>query len=562
MALTDHELLRRYVAGSQDAFAELVRRHLDLVYSAARRQSRSPQMAEEVAQSVFLKLSVSAQTLDPAAPLAAWLFLVTRHTAIDAARQDARRLAREAAALELSAMNSAPSSWSQIDPLLDEAMEALPAADRTAILLRYFENKSLREVGAALGSTEDAAQKRVSRAVEELRAFLSRRGVAVSAAGLATGLATTAVQAAPVSLAASIAAAGKLSGSALHHAVTSSSARTLTMTTVQKTLVAATLVAALGATIVESRIAGAQAGQIGELERRIADAQRRETQSDGTRREAAGGMAASRGATGPGAGLANSPEDAGFQAAIATLTARTRRLQDLFEEMPERKIPELALLKDDDWVSAAKDLKLDTDLQIRAAFNVLRSKAKNSAMTPAIQRALAAYELANPGTPIADINALAPYFDPPMPREILARYTTNPAEMSSSAYLVAEKASAMVDEDYDTRLQVGLHGSSFNTVSRSGDIVRAAMRDYAAATNGGRPANPQQLAPYLAAPVPEARVQEVLDGAAGARMGFGVGGLPGAGLGGGGGGRMIIQMDPKPSGPADQVDLPGAKAAP
>src|SRR5262249_16073295 len=178
----DLELLERYAKeGSEDAFAALVHRHLDLVYSAALRQVHSPQLAEEVAQSVFTDLSRSARRMKPDTVLTAWLYQVTRRTAVDVVRRDSRRQLREQLAVELTDIHAHPSLWSQIEPLLEEAMENLDPVERTAILLRYFEERSLREVGQRLGTSEDAAQKRVSRAVERLREFLSQRGVTVGA---------------------------------------------------------------------------------------------------------------------------------------------------------------------------------------------------------------------------------------------------------------------------------------------------------------------------------------------------------------------------------------------
>src|SRR6266436_3437246 len=185
---------------SQDAFTALVKRHLNLVYCAALRQVRSPQLAEEVTQSVFTDLARNAARLKPDTILTAWLYEVTRRTAINVVRGEARRQLREQIAFEMNAMNANAADWTQIEPLLDEAMHALDETDRTAVLLRFFENKSLREVGATLGTSDDAAQKRVSRAVERLREFFTKRGVTVGASGLAIVISANAVQAAPVGL--------------------------------------------------------------------------------------------------------------------------------------------------------------------------------------------------------------------------------------------------------------------------------------------------------------------------------------------------------------------------
>ena len=181
-------------------------RHLNLVYSAALRQVRSPQLAEEVSQTVFTNLACNAAKLNPDTVLTAWLYQVTRHTAIDVVRREARRQAREQIAFQMSDMNDTSADWTHIEPLLDEAMHSLDDTDRTAILLRYFENKSLREIGEALGASEDAAQKRVSRAVERLRDFFIQRKVTVGASGLAALVSANAVQAAPAGLAGTVAA--------------------------------------------------------------------------------------------------------------------------------------------------------------------------------------------------------------------------------------------------------------------------------------------------------------------------------------------------------------------
>ena len=208
---SDLQLLARYTRdGVEEAFAELAHRHLGLVYSAALRQVRSPQLAEEVAQSAFTDLARNASKLKPDTILTAWLYQVTRRTAIDVVRREARRQLREQIATEMNALNATTADWTHIEPLLDDAMSALDETDRAAVLLRYFENKSLREVGAALGTSDDAAQKRVSRAVERLREFFSKRGITVGASGLLAAISANAVKAAPAGMAAAISTAALL----------------------------------------------------------------------------------------------------------------------------------------------------------------------------------------------------------------------------------------------------------------------------------------------------------------------------------------------------------------
>jgi len=202
---TDSDLLSRFAKeNAQDAFAEIARRHLNLVYSAALRQVRSPQLAEEVAQSVFSDLARNAAKLKPGTVLTAWLYAVTRRSAVDTIRRESRRQLREQIAVEMNDMNATTDEWTQIAPLLDDAMAELDETDRTAVLLRFFENKTLREVGQALGATDDAAQKRVSRAVDRLREFFSKQNVTIGTGGLVVLISTNAVHSAPAGLSAAI----------------------------------------------------------------------------------------------------------------------------------------------------------------------------------------------------------------------------------------------------------------------------------------------------------------------------------------------------------------------
>jgi RNA polymerase sigma factor (sigma-70 family) len=257
---TDLDLLGQYARqNAQEAFAELVRRHVNLVYSAALRQVRSPQLAEEVAQSVFVDLARNASRFKPGTILTAWLYRVARRTAIDVVRQESLRQLREQIAVEMTNMNSNTSEWTQIEPLIDEAMDALDETDRSAILLRYFENKNLREVGATLGTSDDAAQKRVSRAVERLREFFSKRNVTIGASGLAVVISTNAVQAAPVGLAVTISTAA-LAGATVSASTIVATTKAIAMTTLQKAVVTATLAIVAGAGIYEAH----QAAQLRE----------------------------------------------------------------------------------------------------------------------------------------------------------------------------------------------------------------------------------------------------------------------------------------------------------
>src|SRR5438309_5022889 len=152
----------------------------------------------------------------------------------------------------MHAMNATTADWTHIEPLLDEAMHALDDTDRTAVLLRFFENKSLREVGETLGTSDDTARKRVNRAIEHLREFFAKRGVTVGASGLVVVISANAVQAAPLGLAVTISSAAALAGTAVSTSTAIAATRTIAMTTLQKTIIGATLAAAIGTGIYEA----------------------------------------------------------------------------------------------------------------------------------------------------------------------------------------------------------------------------------------------------------------------------------------------------------------------
>jgi len=211
----DSELLRRYAKeGDEAAFAEVVRRHTDLAYSAALRIVRDAALAQDVTQTVFTKLARMAGALGGYPTPIGWLHTTTRHTAINAVRAETRRRAREHEAFTMQSISSMPdANWEQLRPILDEAVGQLRERDRQAVLLRFFNGLSYHEVGAVIGLTEDSAQKCVDRALEKLRARFARQGVMVSSALLATAMSANSVQAAPAGLAANVAKASTISTS-------------------------------------------------------------------------------------------------------------------------------------------------------------------------------------------------------------------------------------------------------------------------------------------------------------------------------------------------------------
>lgn len=259
--LDDAELLRRYVGErSEAAFAELVRRHLDLVYSAALRQvDGDVYRAQDVAQTVFTLLAGRAPALADHPGLTGWLYLTAQHVAAKVMRAERRRQARERKA---ALMNEADFQcaeptvdWERTRPVLDAAMRELTDVDREAVLLRFFARRPFGEIGRALRLSEDGARRRVERALDKLHALLAKRGVTSTTAALGVALQANAVAAAPTGLAAVV------TGSAVSAAVTGGGALSAIkllafMNTSKIGVTMAVLVAAtaVGTALVELRI--------------------------------------------------------------------------------------------------------------------------------------------------------------------------------------------------------------------------------------------------------------------------------------------------------------------
>ena len=207
-------LLTDYVRrGSESAFRELVSRYADLVYSVALRWvGENRHLAEDITQTVFADLARLAGRVPAEAPLGGWLHRHTCYVAAKVMRGERRRQFRERRAADMNATEDhTEENLAQITPVLDDAINHLPAPERLAIVLRYFERRDLQSIGRVLGGSEDAAQKRVARALEKLRVLLAHRGVARSGAALTAVLTTQAVTAAPAGLAASAASSAMLS---------------------------------------------------------------------------------------------------------------------------------------------------------------------------------------------------------------------------------------------------------------------------------------------------------------------------------------------------------------
>lgn len=212
--LNDMALLQEYVRNnSEEAFATLVRRHVNKVYSIALRHTRNPNQAEEITQTVFVILARKSRDLSKSVILSGWLCRTAQLTAVTFIRSEIRRARREQEAHMQTLSNEGESDvWSQIAPLLDGAMARLSETDHHALVLRYYDGRSMKEIGSVLGTGEDTAKKRVNRAVEKLRLFFTKRGVVLPAAILTAAISANSVQAAPVALAKTVTAVAMTKG--------------------------------------------------------------------------------------------------------------------------------------------------------------------------------------------------------------------------------------------------------------------------------------------------------------------------------------------------------------
>jgi RNA polymerase sigma factor (sigma-70 family) len=513
MSMSDSDLLQCYVhEGSQAAFAELVARHLDLVYSVARRHVPSA-AAEDVAQSVFVELAHHGRNIKPGTPLVAWLHVVARRAALNASRNEIRRRAREHAAAEIAAMKPSPTDWKSVEPLLDEAVESLNPLERSAILLRYFENRSLREVGSALGTSDDAAQKRVARAVEQLRAFFLRRGLALTAAGLVTDLSAHALHTAPASLGAAISTSAALFDAAGSTAALEAT-KAITMTTVQKSFIAATFALTVGAGLYEARVwanldndlthlretNARLATELGHTreQRRIAARDLKLVESEIDARLATATISAS-------------PADLALETQARTWLANLDRLKQLVEQRPILRLPESSLLPDDAWIDAARSANFDSDEGLRRAVSNLRRRS-DTAIATRLMPALRAYLQEHNDVLPDRVDQLLPWVNPPLDPALISRvamiHTGKLSDVPTTerSNLVATKEP--VDVEYDHVWRIGTTSIGFTLAMTQN--VNQAQAAFARANGGRRATIAGELQPYLIWPAPEAALQKAM----------------------------------------------------
>jgi RNA polymerase sigma factor (sigma-70 family) len=537
---SDTELLRDYARhGNEIAFKEIVARHADLVYAAALRQAGSPELAREVSQQVFTDLARKASSLSSMpnreASIVGWLYRGTRLECLAQRRSEQRRLARERKVMEeFNPISDPAQEWESIQPFLDEAMANLSEEDRAALLLRFFKNHDFRAIGAALGVTDDTAQKRVARALERLRSGLARRGATVTVIALGAAISANAVPLGPVGLATSLSSAA-LAGSAVASTAAAITTKALFMTTMQKTVVAVCLAAAIGTGIYEAKRASRLHNEMlllrktpnadlsagspsnAELERATKLLASLREENEQLRKNAAdvprlrGEVAVLRGQVKDLTRPTWAPTSDSTEIAAAAWVDRVKQLKERLDLKPEAKIPELQYLTEQDWLSAASS-KLNSEKDYRRAFSSLRNAGENKFINK-LHDALRKYLQANEKQFPTDMSQLQNYFETPVDAAILDRYAILPAEeipnmKVGGKWIISQKAA--VDEEFDNRMGVGPSGYGsigsqwHDPLAGAVKTLEPVMKAYAAANDGREPLDPSELAPYLKTPAQQA----------------------------------------------------------
>jgi len=419
--------------------------------------------------------------------------------------------------------------WNQIEPLLDEALRCLGKKEHDALVLRFFDGKELKQVGAAMGTTEDAARMRVRRSLEKLRKFFTRKGVVLSTASIAAAVAANSVQAAPAGLAATI-TAGALSGTTFTTAAVITATKSIAMTTLQKTVITTAIAVALGTGIYQARQSANARAEVQRLRQQSLPSTQQIQQLQHERDEIARQLASLREENEKL--KTNADEILRLRSEVTRLRAqetggsmdpvesaariwinRVSQLKQRLTQSPQAAIPELQLLTEEDWLAAVKGQPLETDTDYRRALSTLRRAAESKAVT-LMQKALLQYASANNGQFPSDLYQLQTYSTVPLDAAIIDRWKI--ADKSAvpnvgvGNIIVTQKAP--VDDVFDERLVFGLNGegeTDFLT-EQIGAVMNPVFEAYRTAHNGQWQTQFSQLLPYASTPEQQAALQKLM----------------------------------------------------
>ena len=421
-----------------------------------------------------------------------------------------------------------PRHWESLRRILDDALAELDEPDYDALVLRFFQQQDFRSVGAALGVSDDTAQKRVARALEKLREHLAQRGHRTTAAALAAVIAANAVTAAPLGLAATISAAAVVTGTAVSTSTLIAATKIIAMTTLQKTLVIATVAVLAGAGIYQARQAAQLRDQNSTLQQERAPLAEQNQQLQKERAAATNRLA---GLLADNARLKSNPNQNELlklrgdvtrlqnevnnpgEAAAKAWYARVEKLKQRLEEKPEAKIPELQFTDDEDWLAAVKERKLDTEVDYRRAASTLR-RAGEEKFGSMVFEALKKYIEANGKQFPTDLAQLQPYFKTLVDDAILQRWEITPAKTVSNVgvgeTIITQKAA--VDELFDSRFVIGSNGSGSSDFLSSdvNNLIVPLYQKFMAENNGQSPSDQSQLLPYATTTAQKELLQKLM----------------------------------------------------
>jgi hypothetical protein len=524
-SLTDAKLLDEWTARrSEAAFACLVNRYIALVHSAALRQCERLAASRGNYPGRFLTPLPQGREPGPAG-CAGRLALPRRALRRPGyPKSERRRQHREqlAASMETNADPSEKADWEQLAPLLDEAVAQLGDADRNAIVLRYYEQRPLGEIGVAFGIGADAAQKRVARALDKLRAIFARKGVPLTSSAVAAAIAANAVQAAPAEIAAKISAGAIVAGTTL------TTSTILSMSALQKTIAGITLAAAVGTATHQTLQASANRAEALATKERNSIHQSQIQRLALERDDANGKLAALQRENQllsariaslqpdprPQTGRVDNPSEA----VLKSWRERVAQLKQYLKQFPGASIPEIQLLDEIDWLMLAKSRPLGNDVQ--ATLSWLRGQAEDK-FESQIKKALTAFREANNGRDATDFAQLWQYFDPRTDPAILRRWKIVPAKTLpghdlGSDYVVTQMG-ALVDQTRD-HIQLLTANSSgvtnFSTV-KSRQVMEPVYQAYRNANGGQIPKDRSDLQTYAVTLEQKAELQKLIESAKG-----------------------------------------------
>jgi RNA polymerase sigma factor (sigma-70 family) len=536
--VNDHDnraLVSDYVkTGSEAAFRELVARYLGLVYSTALRLvGGDTHWAEDVTQTVFSDLARKARGLSKSVSLGGWLYQRTFNVAAPMMRAARRRQSREREVAQMNALHDdSCRDLARIEPILDETIMELSPEDRTAITLRFFERRDYKFIGNALGSNDDAARMRVSRALDKLHGLLMRRGVQLSAAGLGTALTCEAVTAAPIGLAASVAtialsksAGAGVAGISLKVLLTMTKAKAIgiaivailgtsvlmqlhmqeqlreTRSTVQRQNASTAVLEADNDRL--SKLASGKNDSESSSPAQLTEVMRLRAEVSRLRTEAS-----ERAKVNPGSTSTASSKAEAMLDRVGLLRAR-------LEETPAAKIPEFQFLTPEDWLLAA-DRKLDTDADYQKGFSDLRNRAEGRFLT-LMQPALFKYIQTHGEQFPPAVEALKPYFDSPPTDEMLRRYHVVPGSSVPHPNLDSDWVIAVqstLDPESNNQMVLGRKGQSGSALEMDTATILApamkALMDNTPEVGGKRSVDIRELGPYLKTTEEKAAFQKLL----------------------------------------------------